>query len=224
MKYFEFACTRNEWRSPVAEFIAQNHIKKLGLEHTYWAISSGSHRDLPDPNEVQSTSENNVPIESMINLINFGLQQNIFSAQEKEEISKNITSRDGETLQQFFAKANKVFKDHERYFRADAVHRLVEEKWLSGYLKAHADQTTVKQDVIAVFAMAPNNTEKIREIYKGNSHQPLIETLSVYATWDTNAKLPNAFAQWEKFYHNVIDQLLEQIPLAINRYIKENTT
>jgi len=53
---------------------------------------------------------------------------------------------------------------------------------LSGYLKAHADQTTVKQDVIAVFAMAPNNTEKIREIYKGNSHQPLIETLSVYAT------------------------------------------
>jgi hypothetical protein len=64
----------------------------------------------------------------MINLINLGAQQDIFSAQEKEEISKNITSRDGGTLQQFFTKANNVFKDKERHFRADAVHRLIEEK------------------------------------------------------------------------------------------------
>ncbi len=223
MKYFEFVCTRNEWRSPVAEFIAQWYLNEKWLSQEYGAKSSWSHRQAPDPNEVQSTSDNNIPFESLKTLIEMWIKQKIYSLKEEEIILQNIQQKNTEKLKVFFNTANKVFKDQERYFRADAIHKLVEEKWLYWYLKANSNQTTQNNDIVAIFAMAPNNTQKVREIYKNYSNQPLIETLSVYATWDQEATLPNAFAQWEKFYHNVIDQLLEQIPLAINRYIKENT-
>lgn len=135
-------------------------------------------------------------------------------------IHQYIQERDAEKLKPYFAQANQVFKDQERHFRSDAVHMLVEEHGLVGYLKAHSDQTRPRADTVAVFAMAPNNTERVREIYSGSGFTPVIETLSAYATQDPSASLPNAFARGSAFYHSVIDQLVEQIPKAIARFLE----
>ncbi len=218
MKYFEFVCSRNEGRSPVAEFIAQTYLEKLGIAHEYAARSSGSHRINANPNEVQSTADANVPFESLVALIKLGTEQKIFSSKDEEKIAVLVDEQNSEELKYYFGLANRIFKDHERHFRADAVHRLVEEHELKGYLKAHSDQTVPYEDTIAIFPMAAANTEKVREIYEGTGLNPIIETLSTYANGE---ELPNAFARGEDFYHNVIDQLYLQIPKVIDRALKE---
>jgi len=222
MKYIEFVCTRNEGRSPVAELIGQWYLEKRGLDKKYSAKSSGSHRLAPDPNEVQSTSNDDVPFESLKKLVNLGIKHKIFSEKKLASIKKYVQKKDTEKLRPFFQIANKIFKDQERHFRADAVHRLAAENNIQGYLKAYSDQTAQRNDTVAIFAMSQNNTEKVKEIYAGAKNKPVIETLSVYATGDPKAKLPNAFAQGEKFYHDVIDQLFDQIPMAIDKFVKQD--
>lgn len=219
MRYVEFACTRNEGRSPVAEMIGQWYLEKSGLADRFRVSSSGSHRIIADPNEVQSTSDDNVPVQSMVSLIELGVAQDIFGG-DQAAAQQALHTKDVTVLRPLFARANKIFKDHERYFRADAVHHLVDVHGLNGYLKAHSDQTIARPDCIAIFGMAPNNTQKIREIYAASPYQPIIETLSAYATGDANAQLPNAFARGQDFYNNVIEQLFIQIPQAIDRLVK----
>lgn len=219
MKYIEFVCTRNEGRSPVAEFIGQWYLEKKWLDKVYTAISSGSHRIAVDPHEIQSTSDENIPFESLKKLIFIGIEQKIFSQHEEDSIQKHIEEKNIIQLRVFFSKANSIFKNYERHFRADAIHRIVETYEIKGYLKAHSDQTEVKSHTVAIFAMSPNNTEKVREIYEGVTEKPLIETLSAYVTGDEQARLPNAFAQGEQFYHDVINQLVDEVPIAIDKFI-----
>lgn len=223
MKYFEFVCTRNEWRSPVAEFIASWYLDKKWLSNQYKAKSSWSHRLIADPNEIQSTSNSDVPFETIENLVKIWIEQNIFNLEEIDLINNYFQDKNIEKIKSFFDKANSVFKAQERCFRADSVHRLVNEKWLYWYLKANSNQTKPEKDVIAIFWMAQNNTNKIKEIYKDSDFSPLIETLSVYATRNPDWNLPNAFTKWEKFYNNVIDKLFEEIPMAIDRHFLEIT-
>ena len=218
MKYFEFVCTRNEGRSPVAEFIAQWYLEKKGLSKEYGAKSSGSHRLHISPNEIQSSSEGDVPFEFMEKLIRLAIEQNAF--QNATEIEKDLSEKNTEILKPYFREANRFFKMQERHFRSDAIARLVEEKNLSGYLKAHSDQTEAHPDVIAIFGMSETNTKKIQEIYSTSEFKPIIATLGVYATGDESAELPNAFAKGSVFYQDVIDQLFEIIPEAIDKYIK----
>lgn len=222
MEYFEFVCTRNEGRSPVAEFIAQWYLNKIGVSDKFGARSSGSHRSSPDPREVQSTSGGDIPYESMEALVKRGIGQKIFSAKDLHSIDQIIKQRNSNKLKAYYGWTNEIFQAQERHFRADAVHRLVHEKGLKGYIKTHSDQTVPREDMVAVFCMAPNNTAKVREIYEGSGLSPLIVTLSAYATGRDDAELPNAFARGQQFYQKVIDQLLEQVPKAIDRFLREN--
>lgn len=221
MQYFEFVCSRNEGRSPVAELIAQWHLEKRGLTDKYGARSSGSHRLEPGVDEIQSTPDANVSFEILEKLILVAVNQGLFSDAENHYVETALKTKNVTVLKPFYIRSNTFFKDQERHFRSDTVHRLVEEKGLRGYLKVYSEQTVPRADTIAIFAMAPNNTEKVREIYAGSAFTPLIETLSAYALKDSTAMLPNAFAQGEAFYHDVINQLWEHVPQAIDRFLNK---
>jgi len=219
MKYIEFVCTRNEWRSPVAELIATWHLQKIWMDEKYSAISSGSHRLMPDKWEIQSTWDADLPIKKLIQLIEIWVEREIFH-QEIFDIQKAIEDWDVDKLKQYYLIANKIFKDKERYFRSDAVYNLEAIYWVKWYLKWYSEQTVIRSDVEAIFAMSWNNTDKVREVYEWSKHSPLIETLSVYATWDKDACLPNAFAKWWVVYHDVISSLRTQIPIVIDKFLK----
>ncbi len=211
----EMVCTMNEGRSPVAEFIGENYLLSRWISD-YNIISSWSGRELSDSSELQSNADTNVSDEVLIAMIEQWRQQNIFNYMDLIDYKPWC---DRTELEKLFLQANKIFKAQERHFRADAIHDLVEKNKMSGYLKADSHQTMVRDDVGLILCMANNNVEQVKRIYKGSSQSPIITTLSEYALNKEGSELKNAFGKWADFYHNIIDQIVVQVPQAIEKYI-----
>lgn len=219
-KTIEMVCTMNEGRSPVAQFVGQNYLLEQGL-HECSVISSGSGRESSDSSELQSNASIDVSNDVLMALIDQWMEQNLFNADDEYKYVKAVAYSKRKELERLFLYANKIFKQQERYFRADAVHNLVEQHGMTGYLKADSHQTMVQDDVWLILCMGNNNTRQVREIYSNtnDADMPKIVTLSEFATGVEGLELPNAFGQWQDFYYDTIEKIQIEVPQAIEKYL-----
>ncbi len=68
--------------------------------------------------------------------------------------------------------------------------------------------------------MASNNKEVVEKIYRNSKHKPkVIAVLSKYALDNEDAEIINPFGEPKEVYMECIDQLVKQVPLAIDRIL-----
>ena len=109
-KLFEFVCTGNHGRSPVAELIARAYLKA----HTgYDSISSGTVSD--------QIEAGNVVAAGKIRVIRPGLERGIYDAAQRKAADEAIRSGNEEQLEVFYQMAIDIFAKEERDWRGEAL-------------------------------------------------------------------------------------------------------
>jgi protein-tyrosine-phosphatase len=207
-KIIEMVCTANQGRSPAAELITRNYLRRIGALGEYEAASSGT---LVDCIQNERFSD-----EYMINMIEAGKQRRLYFLMEMQEIEEAIRNGDSRTLKKYFWKTANTFSKEEHKHRAEALKYF----GIKGIVKKTSEQTTVRPDMIAVLSMAESNNKKVQEIYDGSGYNPVIDVISRYATQNPEAGLPDAFGKGKEKYFKVIEVLLEHIPMAVDRLIE----
>jgi protein-tyrosine-phosphatase len=213
-KRIEFVCFANHGRSPVAELIASNHIDRLWQFDQYYAASSGSH--------VDEIRKGRSPYEAELKIVKTALDRDdIFTKEDLDAIARAMCMSSVHYLHPFYKKAYAVFASEETEFREEAVRKF----GIRGKLKEHSEQTIVIPDTIALFPMADVNTQRVQEIYRfvAAEKMPVIETITTYATNGTGLKLPNTFGMPKEKYFGVIEQLIQYVPMAIERVLREKS-
>lgn len=236
-------CTGNSGRSPVAELIARDHLKKIGADSEYGVISSGT--------LVAAIAKGGFPIKIMTSFIDQAKDRgDVYDAEQLKALEKALEEENREVVEGFYNQAVGTFVDEEHADRAVVVPEFGYD--LNG-LKKGTNQTIVRPDVIAVLAMDKGNREKIMKIYKeanaishvlgpaGNSDGyqcanvalvsgefpvagdfPItIGTLSGFVTGDPDSEIPNAFGRGTDVYRQTIAAIADYVPRAIDRLARK---
>lgn len=206
-KIIETVCTGNHGRSPVAELIGRNYLREICAIGEYEAASSGTSVDAIKTSEVKTAS--------MIRIIEIGKQREFYSPNELREIDDAIKEGDDAKLKHFYQITADIFEKEEHDNRAEALRYF----GIEGVIKANSEQTIPKPDAIAVLSMAERNNDQVKIIYENSGYTPIIDVLSKFATGDRNAELPDAFGKPKDAYFEVVEALLEHVPMAIDRLI-----
>lgn len=207
-KLIEVVCTGNQGRSPVAELIARNHLKIIRAYGDYDSISSGTLVDT-----IQSGEFFTLPI--MGQLIGLARQRTLYSPEEMREIDTALRQGDNTTIEKYFRRTIDLFDREEVENRAEVLLLL----GIQGEVKSIRDQTVSRRDTVAVFPVDKSNYGKIIDIYKNSDYGPFIDVLSRYATGNPDAELKNTFGKGKEVYRKGVEQMLEEVPRAVNKVI-----
>ncbi|MDD5177692.1 MAG: hypothetical protein PHT54_00190 [Candidatus Nanoarchaeia archaeon] len=219
----EFCCTANAGRSPVAEAIAREHLRKQNALDMYNAKSSGVYRDAIR-NGVISESDKRKTVDTVLS---YALHDKFLT---REEIYKfydairdiNVPNRK-EIIDEVFNKTMNKFSREEHAYRTIALRRLE----LEGKIKKESEQTIADPNVIASFGMEPWHAKAIKEIYRdGNpfppaviSLGPIIAPLGEYVTGNPNLTIKSTFGGTKEEYFETIQVLEMCISPAIDKVI-----
>lgn len=207
-RLIEMVCTGNQGRSPVAELIARNHLKSIGAYGDYDSISSGTLVDM-----IQSGGFFTLSI--MEQLISLARKRVLYSPEEIKEVDAALRQGDNDTIKKYFRKTIGLFDKEEVENRAEVLSLL----GIRGKVKSTRDQTVPRQDTVAVFPVDKSNYGKVIGIYEGSGYSPAVDVLSRYATGNPDAELKNTFGKGKEVYRKGVEQMLEEVPVAVNRII-----
>ena len=207
VKIIEFACTGNKGRSPVCELGGNGYLIKIGADKEYRAESSGTYVD-----DIQNDT---VPVASMIKIIETGKQRELYSPNELQQIDQAIRDGNDNILKPFYKRAVDIFAREEHKNRAEALKHF----GIEGVVKEVGEQTIARPGTVAVLSMAESNNRQVQSIYDSSGYDPVIDVLSRFATGDPDAALPDAFGKGKEEYFGLVEVLLKQVPMAIDRLI-----
>jgi len=225
MELIEFVCTGNRGRSVPAEMIAQNHLKQIGADHEYRAISSGTSVD-----DIR-TGKASTPF--MIRTI--GMARNrgdVYTPGQLQQIDEAIGQGSETVLKKFYDLATQTFGEEEERYRAEVLPEL----GVVGKIKNYQEQTIAGSDRAAVLSMADQNHGQVVQIYKAagfvpvgdtkpalamqhGDHTVLLSVLSQYALDDLAAEVPNAFGGDRAAYRRTVETLMDHVPRAVDRLL-----
>lgn len=212
-KLIEMVCAGNRGRSPVAELLANNRIRDIGASDDYGAISSGTNVDYTK--RVMSGEE--TPSQEMVTaIIDMGRGREIYTPSQLQEIDEAFRNGREDVLVQYFKQASQRLMDDENSHRR----KIIAEFGVEGEVKQTNDQTIARSDTVIVLAMDRKNLQNISSIYGERGYSPKIDTLSSYATKVAGSQVLNAFARGEDVYRETVEQLVKEVPMAVDRAIE----
>ncbi len=204
-------CTGNRGRSPVAEVIARNYLRRHGVLGEYDAISSGT--------LVSAIKEGVIPSDFKLRLITLACERgDIYSPVERQAIDGALQVKDEAALSAInlcYRKAEERFVAEEQTYRTELLLHF----GIKG-VKETQEQTIVQPEGIAIFSMAKYNNAQVQAIYVRRSHSPLMAVLSAYATGNPEAEIPNAFGLTKRDYLHGFECLVEQVPKALDKLLQ----
>jgi hypothetical protein len=223
LKLIEFVCTANHGRSPVAELIAQAHLKKLGLDKKYRATSSGS--------SVDAIAANKTPDAVKMRFVKMAKERgDVYAPAALASYDDAIADPSSLAFDWLYQAAVKKFQDEEHGWRDEAV----EAFGIEGVLKEHGEQTVVQHDASAVLSMAPSNNKQVRAIYEAKGytedgqfhmqrpeHSLVVAVLPAYARNDLAAQNPDAFGVSRELYFQNVEAFQQDIPKAVEKILNE---
>ncbi|MFH1439548.1 MAG: hypothetical protein ABIG89_03215 [Candidatus Woesearchaeota archaeon] len=205
-KLIEMVCTGNQGRSPVAELVAKNYLRKIRADE-YSAISSGT--------SVDAIKRGKPTAVFMMHVIDIAVSRDVYSLRELTEYQTAVKERDEDKLSLLYIKAQDFFGEEERRYRLEVLPELS----IEGTLKEEQEQTIVRLNTIAIFSMAKSNNADVENIYLGSRYDPIIAVLSAYATQNPEASIPNAFGLPRENYVAAVEKIMEDVPMAIDRLL-----
>jgi protein-tyrosine-phosphatase len=216
-KRIEMICMGNQGRSPVAELVARNYIVSLGADEFFYVASSGT--------LVESINTKKVSLDNKIYTINKAIEMgengsgNVFSRSNRRLAEESIASKHTQAIDYFFEIAAEAVNAHEVANRAAAIKYFK----IPGRVKRVPEPTVAQRDASALFTMSAGNLEAVKGIYAGAGMQiPLLDVLSRYA-WDSpKAELPDAYGKPKGVYLTMVQQLLLDVPRAMDRLLMEH--
>lgn len=206
-KLIEMVCTGNNGRSPVAELIGRNYIEKIGAAELYNVISSGT--------LVDTIKKGTFGIPVMVPIINVAKGKDLYSSDEIKEIDEALGRNDAGNVKKYFMKAANKFKQEEADHRTEILNKY----GINGNVKENPDQTIARPDTKAVLSVDKKNCELIKQIYGVSKYNPIIDVISRLATGNPDAEIKNAFGLGIKEYEKRIEQLVNDVPKAIDKVI-----
>lgn len=206
-KLIEMICTGNRGRSPVAELIARNHLKSVGAYGDYDSISSGT--------LVDTIESGDYTMESMKPIIDIALQRPLYSPDEIKELEEALRQGNTPVVRRYFDNALGLFDREEVENRAEVLPLL----GIQGEIKSTRYQTVARPDTVAVFPIDRKNYSIVKELYEKSDYSPVVDVLSKYATGNPDAELKNTFGKGKEVYRKGVEQMLEEVPIAVNRVI-----
>jgi len=207
-KLIEAVCTANNGRSPVIERILRNRLIEIGASKDYDAISSGA--------MVEAISRGGFPITAMSPFVDLARKRgDIYDPQELQHLERALGQKDRNAVEVFYNQAVDKFVDEEHENRAEALGRYE----IGGAIKTTRDQTVPRGDVVAVLPADRGNFKKVLGIYAPTDYTPTIAVLSQFATGNPNAEMSNAFGHSKDVYMSMVEQMLEQVPKAVDKIV-----
>jgi hypothetical protein len=219
----EFCCTANQGRSPLAEAIAREHLRKQNALDQYDAKSSGVYSDAIK-NGMVSESDKRKTVDTVLS---YAMHDGFLTRKEIYEFydairDTNVPNRD-KIINEIFNKTINKFSKEEHAYREIALRRLE----LEGKVKKESEQTTADPGVIASFGMEPWHAKAIKEIYNnGNpfplsatSLDPIIAPLGEYVTDNPKVIIRSTFGGTKEEYVEVIQNLVWCVPPAVDKVI-----
>ena len=223
-KLIEMVCAGNMGRSPVAELIGRNELRRLGSLGPYDTCSSGV---------LVSDIMNEVtpPAKVMEKFIRAALERGDVYGSIHTAIAKRVLQNikddpvgvdsdhdvRGPMASAVYTDAVARFSEEETGHRAEALKYF----GIEGSIKESRTQTMINPSAVAVLGMDPRVTDEIRKMYtggrgKGHNYNPLIEVLGKLATGDMHVRLPDAFGKGKDEYFRCVEALLDYVPKAID--------
>jgi hypothetical protein len=200
MKYIEFVCQWNVGRSPLAEAIGQEWLDKQRVTEIA-ARSSGAF-----------VAEKSA---SPLRLVQFALGKGIYDNRQLAEIQRLIASGQTENLWPFYEQAQLQFNAQEKHFRDRALERLN----IRRKAKDNPEQTIVRADNLALFALDRRSHGRIKEVYANQNHP--IYLLGEYATDRQGLELPNCFGLPESAFIENACEIAKYVPRALEKLLSE---
>ncbi len=165
----EFVCSLNNGRSPVAEAVARNIVRFLGLSETVSLSSSGTYVDLSGFTD-----------EDLLNKIEPGIYELVKHGTFSPDILERVKTNPWMVLEETLAL--------EEEWRNDYINHLTnyDSKSIRKDFKFHQrTQTIFRPNAQLILPIDDENLHRIREIYKNIRYSPRIENLFDYASMET---------------------------------------
>lgn len=215
-KRIEMICMGNQGRSPPAELVGQNFLVKWGIDHLYITASSGTLVEAIKTGTVK-TEDKIFTIKAAMGMTSQGI--NVYTPLELQSLDAAMKTNNDEMIDYFFKKAAPIVNEQEVAHRTAALNYFK----IKGQVKTEPEQTVARKDAHALFTMSGGNLETVRRIYKtAEIEVPIIGVLSRYARNDPSAGLPDAYGKGEQVYFAMFARLLEDVPRALDRLLREH--
>lgn len=210
-KLIEMVCTGNNGRSPVAELIARNTLESVGAIADYDSISSGTSVDYSKDFLAGRITEDHKMVGTILGLAR---KSGFYSEEQLSEIDRATAEKDYGTLLSYAINAS------ERLMTVEQEHRdrVVSDLGIRGTIKLGKDQTVARPETVAVLTMDKGNRDKVGKIYALSSYAPGIDILTRFAT-GKDGEVTNAFGGDVNVYKTMVEQLLEEVPLAVDKVL-----
>ena len=208
MNYLEFVCTGNHGRSPIAQAIAQDHIRRNNLCAQYGTRSSGT--------LVDAINRDEIPREAQLRTIKLGLDRDLYTIDELHLLERARVRNDegaNRIIHSLYSRAM------EKFVREEAMHRRLIEPNLDSPVKRDPEQTIVRDDTIAVVAMDRGNYERVVAIYAGVEQQPQIGTIGDFIN-EPDLQITHSFGKGFQAYQRAISKLHGLIPLVVDSIVR----
>ncbi len=210
--YFEFVCTGNKGRSPVAELIGRNHLRQQGLLGEFDTRSSGSH--------VALINEGRLSPEFKKSICNIALSREGFFQQfagyvqpyDEQFYRKAACEGIIPHIDILYAKAINIFADEEHRHREKALKEL----GIEGESKNTPEQTVWRPDTMALFCMAQSNLDEVMPRLEGFQVMPRMTDLLARTATGYAEPLANQFGRGWDAYADMVKKLQEYVPKAID--------
>jgi len=207
MKTIEYVCTGNQGRSPVAELIARNYLRKRDALRDYNSASSGT--------LVDAIKANNMPEAFMLTMIGVAKSRgDVYSPAKIQDIDDIIHGKNIDAIKYYFGKAQERFVAEERQFRLEILPLL----GIEGELKRAQEQTIVRPNALAVLSMAEGNNKQVAGIYATTEPKPVIDTLARCV--GKGIDIPNAFGLPKEMYVATVERLVELVPISVDKLLR----
>lgn len=211
----EFVCTGNGGRSPMAETIAKDYVKEIGLEDRVKIYSSGS--------AVADVMNLNYPMKELIGYVEIALNSGTYQGKAAPVAQEVVDHK--EAVAQAAESGDREAKDKIEYclhyLMADEVAKrnmVLLEQGLVPEGHFH-EQTAVRSGVDLILPMKESNAKKVREIYAGSDREPQIETLCSYA--GVEGAISDPFGGDMKVWRQTRDKIAEAVVKSIDKAVIE---
>jgi protein-tyrosine-phosphatase len=215
MKYFEFVCSGNHGRSPLAECIAKQYLSKLEVRG-YWAISSGTRVD-----ETRQYRKDGVVYEDEFarRLLKIAARRKLFGLDRCSDILSKENSGSDETsfIRNSANRVLALFEEEEEMYRNEAMIRL----HISTLLKLFPEQTKVNGDSVLIRGMGQEHVREIKKIFENSEFKPMIETLEKYAG-EEETGFTGAWGHGLEDYMIVAERMKECVHKSLSKFLGKN--
>lgn len=208
VRFIEMVCTGNQGRSPVAELIAQNYLRRLGTVD-YASRSSGTLVDTIEKGEL--------PKSFKLQTIELAKRRGVYSPSDEASIQDALKQGNDTMIDNYFNQAVARFSEEEKTHRIIALKRF----GIEGRVKEGRDQTIVRSESIVVLSMAQSNNSQVQSIYAHVANKPIMMTIGEYATNNPKSDVPNAFGLGQKEYESAIEVLMDYVPKSLDKLFEK---